>query len=132
MNNIKFIIIIFYYVQVAVCDINTEEGEKLVETLAAKYGKDRVIFSQCDVTDYPQFEGMIIRAIFALLQIYFYSHKRLTHTYIRILLLLLMQFLCSIRFNLQNRFRQRSQSSVISISLSTMLVLWMTDFGSLK
>ncbi|XP_029175315.1 uncharacterized protein LOC114943771 [Nylanderia fulva] len=42
--------------KVAVCDINTEEGEKLVETLAAKYGKDRVIFSQCDVTDYPQFE----------------------------------------------------------------------------
>lgn len=47
----------------AVCDINTEEGEKLVETLAAKYGKDRVIFSQCDVTDYPQLEGMIIGAI---------------------------------------------------------------------
>ncbi|XP_011882864.1 PREDICTED: peroxisomal hydratase-dehydrogenase-epimerase-like [Vollenhovia emeryi] len=42
--------------KVAICDINTEEGEKLVETLAAKYGKDRVIFSQCDVTDYPQFE----------------------------------------------------------------------------
>jgi 15-hydroxyprostaglandin dehydrogenase (NAD) len=45
---------------VAICDINTEEGEKLVETLAAKYGKDRVIFSQCDVTDYPQFEGVIV------------------------------------------------------------------------
>ncbi|EFN88615.1 15-hydroxyprostaglandin dehydrogenase [NAD+] [Harpegnathos saltator] len=42
--------------KVAICDINTEEGEKLVETLTAKYGKDRVIFSQCDVTDYPQFE----------------------------------------------------------------------------
>ncbi|XP_020286398.1 peroxisomal hydratase-dehydrogenase-epimerase-like [Pseudomyrmex gracilis] len=42
--------------KVAVCDINTEEGEKLVESLAAKYGKDRVIYSQCDVTDYPQFE----------------------------------------------------------------------------
>ncbi|XP_024866984.1 15-hydroxyprostaglandin dehydrogenase [NAD(+)]-like isoform X1 [Temnothorax curvispinosus] len=42
--------------KVTICDINTEEGEKLVETLAAKHGKDRVIFSQCDVTDYPQFE----------------------------------------------------------------------------
>ncbi|EZA58571.1 hypothetical protein DMN91_008947 [Ooceraea biroi] len=42
--------------KVAICDINTEEGEKLVETLAAKYGKGRAIFSQCDVTDYPQFE----------------------------------------------------------------------------
>ncbi|XP_012532163.2 uncharacterized protein LOC105834316 [Monomorium pharaonis] len=42
--------------KVAICDINTEEGEKLVETLTEKYGKDRVIFSQCDVTDYPQFE----------------------------------------------------------------------------
>lgn len=42
--------------KVAVCDIDTEKGEQLVETLAAKYGKDRIIFSQCDVTDYPQFE----------------------------------------------------------------------------
>jgi len=46
---------------VAICDINTEEGEKLVETLSEKYGKGRVIFSQCDVTDYLQFEGTIIR-----------------------------------------------------------------------
>lgn len=50
----------------AVCDIDTEKGEQLVETLAAKYGKDRIIFSQCDVTDYPQFEGIIIRANFLL------------------------------------------------------------------
>ncbi|KYN31469.1 15-hydroxyprostaglandin dehydrogenase [NAD+] [Trachymyrmex septentrionalis] len=42
--------------KVAICDINTEEGEKLVETLSEKYGKGRVIFSQCDVTDYLQFE----------------------------------------------------------------------------
>ncbi|XP_012284693.1 15-hydroxyprostaglandin dehydrogenase [NAD(+)] [Orussus abietinus] len=42
--------------KVSVCDINTEEGEKVVGNLASKYGKDRVIFCQCDVTDYPQFE----------------------------------------------------------------------------
>ncbi|XP_070523991.1 uncharacterized protein [Cardiocondyla obscurior] len=42
--------------KVAICDINTEEGDKLVESLTTKYGKGRVIFSQCDVTDYPQFE----------------------------------------------------------------------------
>lgn len=35
-----------------------------METLTAKYGKDRVIFSQCDVTDYPQFEGTIICDIY--------------------------------------------------------------------
>lgn len=43
--------------QVAVCDIDVNEGEKLVEILTSDYGKDRVIFCQCDVTDYSQFEG---------------------------------------------------------------------------
>ena len=42
--------------KVSVCDINAEEGEKLVETLCTEYGKDRVIFCPCDVTDYSQFE----------------------------------------------------------------------------
>ncbi|KAF3422201.1 hypothetical protein E2986_13499 [Frieseomelitta varia] len=42
---------------VSICDINTVEGEKLAETLSTEYGKDRVIFCQCDVTDYSQFEG---------------------------------------------------------------------------
>ncbi|XP_066583891.1 15-hydroxyprostaglandin dehydrogenase [NAD(+)]-like [Prorops nasuta] len=42
--------------KVAVCDINTEEGMDLVKSLNSKYGKDRAIFCQCDVTDYPQFE----------------------------------------------------------------------------
>jgi 15-hydroxyprostaglandin dehydrogenase (NAD) len=44
--------------QVSVCDINTEVGEQLVQQLSAKYGKDKAIFCQCDVTDYPQYEGM--------------------------------------------------------------------------
>ncbi|XP_046737518.1 15-hydroxyprostaglandin dehydrogenase [NAD(+)]-like [Diprion similis] len=42
--------------KVSICDINVEDGEKLVEGLAARHGKDRVIFCSCDVTDYPQFE----------------------------------------------------------------------------
>uniref|UniRef100_A0A7R9HAE6 15-hydroxyprostaglandin dehydrogenase [NAD(+)] n=2 Tax=Timema TaxID=61471 RepID=A0A7R9HAE6_TIMPO len=41
---------------VSVCDINQDEGEQLVKQLSAKYGKDRVIFCHCDVTDYPQYE----------------------------------------------------------------------------
>ncbi|XP_043785650.1 uncharacterized protein LOC122711179 isoform X3 [Apis laboriosa] len=41
---------------VSICDINAEDGEKLAETLSTEYGKDRVIFCQCDVTDYAQFE----------------------------------------------------------------------------
>lgn len=43
--------------KVSICDINSTEGEKLADELTVKYGKDRVIFSQCDVTDYPQFEA---------------------------------------------------------------------------
>ncbi|XP_014216546.1 15-hydroxyprostaglandin dehydrogenase [NAD(+)] [Copidosoma floridanum] len=41
---------------VAICDINGEEGEKLYHTLASRHSKDRVLFCQCDVTDYLQFE----------------------------------------------------------------------------
>lgn len=44
------------YFKIAICDINTEEGEDLLHQLS-KNGKDRVIFCPCDVTDYPQFEG---------------------------------------------------------------------------
>ncbi|XP_047361714.1 15-hydroxyprostaglandin dehydrogenase [NAD(+)]-like [Vespa velutina] len=43
--------------KVSICDINSTEGEKLADELTVQYGKDRVIFSQCDVTDYPQFEA---------------------------------------------------------------------------
>ncbi|XP_015110368.1 15-hydroxyprostaglandin dehydrogenase [NAD(+)] [Diachasma alloeum] len=42
--------------KVSICDINAEEGEKLANSLMTKHGKDKVIFCQCDVTDYPQFE----------------------------------------------------------------------------
>ncbi|XP_033320904.1 15-hydroxyprostaglandin dehydrogenase [NAD(+)] [Megalopta genalis] len=48
--------LVYQGVQVAVCDIDVDEGEKLVEILTSDYGKDRVIFCQCDVTDYTQFE----------------------------------------------------------------------------
>ncbi|XP_051153105.1 15-hydroxyprostaglandin dehydrogenase [NAD(+)]-like [Leptopilina boulardi] len=42
--------------KVSICDINNEAGEELVNTLAAKHGENRVMFSHCDVTDYSQFE----------------------------------------------------------------------------
>ncbi|KAK2586941.1 hypothetical protein KPH14_009869 [Odynerus spinipes] len=54
--------------KVSICDISIE-GEKLVEDLVTKYGKDRVIFSQCDVTDYPQFEASFQTTIAAFGQI---------------------------------------------------------------
>ncbi|XP_049778205.1 15-hydroxyprostaglandin dehydrogenase [NAD(+)]-like [Schistocerca cancellata] len=43
-------------VKVSICDINAEAGEQLVQRLEEKYGKDKVLFCQCDVTDYPQYE----------------------------------------------------------------------------
>lgn len=46
--------------QVSICDINIEVGEELVNVLAAKHGKNRVMFSHCDVTDYSQFEGELL------------------------------------------------------------------------
>ncbi|XP_039284198.1 15-hydroxyprostaglandin dehydrogenase [NAD(+)] [Nilaparvata lugens] len=42
--------------KVAICDLDIEKGEKLVDDFSLKYGKGKTIFCQCDVTDYPQFE----------------------------------------------------------------------------
>ena len=46
--------------QVSICDMNTEAGEQLAQQFSGKYGKDKVIFCQCDVTDYPQYEGNLL------------------------------------------------------------------------
>lgn len=43
--------------KVSICDIKTDAGEELCQQLS-KQSKDRVIFCVCDVTDYPQFEGI--------------------------------------------------------------------------
>ena len=40
----------------AICDINEKDGELLCKHLTGKYGRDKVIFCECDVTDYTQFE----------------------------------------------------------------------------
>lgn len=53
----------FYQFQVAICDIDEENGEKLCKQLTTKYGKERVIFCECDVTDYPQFEEAFHAAV---------------------------------------------------------------------
>ncbi|XP_012338975.1 15-hydroxyprostaglandin dehydrogenase [NAD(+)]-like isoform X2 [Apis florea] len=54
--SLRKVTLIRVYPMVSICDINAEDGEKLAETLSTEYGKDRVIFCQCDVTDYAQFE----------------------------------------------------------------------------
>lgn len=46
-------------IQVSLCDINSEIGEKLAEKFCTKYGQGKALFCQCDVTDYPQFEGIM-------------------------------------------------------------------------
>lgn len=43
--------------QVSLCDIDSEIGEQVSDELGAKYGRKNVLFCQCDVTDYPQYEG---------------------------------------------------------------------------
>jgi len=43
---------------VSICDINEDVGVKLADLLSAKFGKEKVIFCPCDVTDYPQFQGI--------------------------------------------------------------------------
>lgn len=47
---------ILYELQVSICDLDSDAGENACDVLGEKYGKDRVLFCHCDVTDYVQFE----------------------------------------------------------------------------
>ncbi|XP_026317006.1 15-hydroxyprostaglandin dehydrogenase [NAD(+)]-like [Hyposmocoma kahamanoa] len=42
--------------KVSICDIDSDNGEQIADDLGAKYGRKNVLFCQCDVTDYPQYE----------------------------------------------------------------------------
>lgn len=42
--------------KVSICDLDSDAGENAADELGSKYGKERVLFCHCDVTDYIQFE----------------------------------------------------------------------------
>lgn len=42
--------------QVSICDLDSDAGENAAEELGRTFGKDRVLFCHCDVTDYVQYE----------------------------------------------------------------------------
>lgn len=44
------------FIQVSICDLDSDAGENACEELEQKFGKERVLFCHCDVTDYVQFE----------------------------------------------------------------------------
>lgn len=46
--------------KVSICDLDSDAGELVVDELGKSYGKDRVLFCHCDVTDYVQYEGEFI------------------------------------------------------------------------
>lgn len=43
--------------KVSICDVNSSTGDTLAQELGQKFNKS-VIFCPCDVTDYPQSEGI--------------------------------------------------------------------------
>lgn len=43
-------------VKVSICDLDSDAGELAAEELGCSFGKDRVLFCHCDVTDYVQYE----------------------------------------------------------------------------
>lgn len=45
-----------YRMRVSICDLDSDAGEHCVKDLEETYGKGRVLFCHCDVTDYVQFE----------------------------------------------------------------------------
>ncbi|XP_075225631.1 15-hydroxyprostaglandin dehydrogenase [NAD(+)]-like [Lycorma delicatula] len=51
--------------KVAICDLDVDQGEKLVEDFSLKYGQGKALFCQCDVTDYPQFEESFQKTVSA-------------------------------------------------------------------
>lgn len=44
------------YFKVSICDLDSDAGDNATEELGQKFGKDRVYFCHCDVTDYMQYE----------------------------------------------------------------------------
>jgi 15-hydroxyprostaglandin dehydrogenase (NAD) len=42
---------------VSICDLDSDAGEMCAAQFSNMFGKHRVIFCHCDVTDYSQFEG---------------------------------------------------------------------------
>lgn len=42
--------------KVSICDLDSDAGENACEELGETFGKERVLFCHCDVTDYVQFE----------------------------------------------------------------------------
>lgn len=40
----------------SICDLDSDAGENACEELGETFGKERVLFCHCDVTDYVQFE----------------------------------------------------------------------------
>lgn len=56
--------------QVSLCDIDSEIGEQVADELGVKYGRKNVLFCQCDVTDYPQYEGIIYETVLGLIIVF--------------------------------------------------------------
>lgn len=50
--------------KISIFDLDSDSGEIACAELQQQFGKNRIIFSHCDVTDYKQFEGKWINLIF--------------------------------------------------------------------
>lgn len=40
----------------SICDLDSDAGENAQKFLSETFGKDRILFCHCDVTDYVQYE----------------------------------------------------------------------------
>lgn len=54
LNNFKKVI--FLFVQISICDLDSDAGENACDELGKAFGKEKVLFCHCDVTDYVQYE----------------------------------------------------------------------------
>ena len=48
---------VWLFLQISIFDLDSEAGKLSCRELQQQYGKNRVIFCHCDVTDFQQFEG---------------------------------------------------------------------------
>lgn len=42
--------------RVSICDLDSDAGENAQKYLSETFGKDKILFCHCDVTDYVQYE----------------------------------------------------------------------------
>lgn len=66
---------VWLFLQISILDLDSDAGELCCVELQQQFGKNRVIFCHCDVTDFQQFEGTEFFSYWCRYSLIFYHHR---------------------------------------------------------